>query len=246
VFRASLVCLLVGCATASEPEPGRAAYLAAVGKGADACMAISSDSLQGECLAFAAADLAPTDQAAAEQVCARVQHHLWRSECTFLVCDLAAVTVDQARTCCATAGEFSHRCIGHAVTRAVYAAFEPFGPGRELQAWEAGRAVAQDALGHGGFDRAKRTFVLWLLDRVDGPVLKAEHCGTAPQNLCAEVYAELVVKRAQSKGRDPASFARSACARIVTVERATQLGLPGWEPELDSAVQQAFEGMCRR
>jgi hypothetical protein len=88
--------------------------------------------------------------------------------------------------------------------------------------------------------------VKWLLDRVEGDMLRAADCGTAPEPLCADVYAELVARVARREQREPAAFARSACARVVSVSRAETLGLPGWEPATDPSVQAAFKRMCKR
>lgn len=238
---------LVACGIpTAEPDPDRLAYVAALEQGPAACTEIQQPRLAGECMAFAAAEVADVNLAAARAHCSAITDPTWADECGFMVCDRAAVSVEDARKCCAGAGRYSDRCIGHAVSRAVYAVLDEHPPGDEGAAWEAARGVNRDALGQGGDDRAADLYVKWLLDRVDGPTLGVGHCGTAPVHLCADVYAELVARTARTQGADPASFARRACARVVSRSRAEALGLPGWEPALDAAVQQAFQKMCRR
>ena len=220
--------------------------MAAIEQDAGACASIRDLALNGECMAFAAADRAEADWEGAQADCAAIGHSLWADECGFMVCDRAAVTVVEARSCCASAGRYSERCIGHAVSRAAYAVLETIPLGAEQRAWEATRDVCVDALGEGGADRAADLYVKWLLDRVEGATLRLDDCGTAPTHLCADVYAELVARRARAAGTEPAAFARRACARVVTRQRAEGLGLPGWEAPVDEAVQQAFKRMCRR
>ena len=227
-------------------EADRAGYLAAIEEGPEACAAIAAPALAGECMAFAASSRAQTDPQGAQAICAAISDPVWADECGFLVCDAVGVSVTEARTCCAAAGRYSERCIGHAVSRAAYAVLEDVGPGGEQRAWDATLDVCVQALGTGGSDRAADLYVKWLLDRVEGPALRAEHCGTAPRDLCADVYAELVARRAREEGVEPERFARRACAKVVTRARAVSLGLPGWEPQVDGAVQAAFKRMCRR
>lgn len=209
-------------------------------------MEIEQPRLAGECMAFAAAEVADVDLAVAREHCSTIADPTWADECGFMVCDRAAVSVADARRCCTDAGRYSDRCIGHAVSRAVYAVLGSYAPGEEAGAWEAARGVCVDALGQGGEDRAADLYVKWLVDRVDGSTLGVGHCGTAPVRFCADVYAELVARTARTQGADPATFARRACARVVSRARAEGLGLPGWEPEVDEAVQRAFVKMCRR
>jgi len=241
--------LLLAAACSQEPSTtatDRSAYQDALAGDVSACSRIRAPVLAAECTTFLAAAQAASDHTVALATCATVQLPMWRDECGFLVCDTAEVTVAQARTCCVDAGRYQNRCTGHAVSRSVYRTLATFSPGEEAAAWQAARSVSIDALGPPGADRAADLFVRFLVDRSNGATLTAADCGTAPEALCADAYAELVVDVAKEHNHDPARFVRSACARTVTVERATGLGLPGWEPAVDPAVQQAFQKMCAR
>lgn len=243
--------IVVACAT--EPRPAtradgadQRAYTRAAQGDADACEEISDPRLSGECLAFSARARAPADLADAQAACARIADPLWRDECRFLVCDAAEVSAADARHCCAGGGRYETRCIGHAVSREVYGVLERFPPGDEDSAWAAARQASVAALGPAGADRAADLFVRFIVDRTTESWLHTADCGTAPEALCADAYAELVKRVADSQERDPVAFVRSACARTVGVDRATDLGLPGWDPPLDAAVQAAFSRMCDR
>ena len=239
--------LLLGCARpAPEPPADRSAYLQAVRSGATACDDIGDASLAGECHTFAAQQRAATDLPGALALCTSVAHPVWRDECVFLACDTAEVDVAAARACCADAGRFVTRCTGHAVSREVYAVLEAAPRGTEDAAWQAAQQASIAALGPGGAERAADLFVRFLVDRSSGDHLAAEDCGTAPTHACTDAYAELVARVARERGEPPPAFVRRACARVVSVERATSLGLPGWDPALDPAVQAAFARMCAR
>ncbi len=247
MWRFAWVIWLGACGTGQPvPDPDRAAYLAAIGSGPAACARIADPHLAGECLAFAAMQQAASDVDAARAQCAAIVDPLWADECGFMVCDRMGLSVDQARSCCVAAGRYSDRCIGHALSRDVYRALDDFRYGEEADAWLAARAVGVNALGPGGEERVADLFVKWLLDRVEGDTLRATDCGTAPPKVCAEVYAELVARVAGRQQVDAVAFVRAACARVVSRSRAESMGLPGWEPPVDLAVQMAFKRMCDR
>jgi len=225
-----------------DPE----AYLAAAAGEPEACHRIVDPVLAGECGAFAAQSMASSNLSGALRICDGLTDPFWRDECSFLACDTVAVEGDEARRCCARAGRYETRCIGHAVSRSVYAELARFERGDEVRSWEAAQRASVQALGPAGAERAADLFVRFLVDRSDGAWLHADDCGGAPERLCADAYAEMVARVAGGQSADPEAFVRAACARTVSVERATGLGLPGWDPEVDAAVQQAFVKMCAR
>ena len=207
---------------------------------------MADPTLAAECSAFAAQHLAATDLAAAQDRCATIPPGLWHDECGFLVCDAANVSVVAARRCCADAGRYSTRCLGHAVTREVTAAVAAFPRGAEDQAWQAAKNASIRALGPAGEDRAEAVMVRILADRATGFTLTKAVCGTSPQQICSATYAELVTRAAAAQDKDQQALVRPACAKKVSLQRATSLGLPPWDESLNEAAQTAFSRMCRR
>lgn len=236
----------MACGTAEPIDADRAAYVQAADGETDACLRIVDDSLRAECLAFVAESLAAADLQAGLRQCAAIPAGLWRDECSFLVCDAAAVSVADAKRCCADAGRYRNRCLGHAVTREVTVAVSRFAPGEEEAAWRAARDVSVRALGPSGEERAEAVMVRLLADREEGGGLTSRVCGTVPERICTAVYGELVVRAAAAQNKDQQQLVRPACAKRVSLERATSLGLPAWDDSLDTAVQTSFARMCRR
>ena len=193
------------------------AYQAAVLGEPGACSQIGSPSLQAECLTFAAGNTAKVDLPGARAICSGISDSTWQAECGFWVCDSEVVGV-----------------------------LEQYGRGREAEAWEAARNVSVRALGPAGEDRAADLFIRYLADRAEGPHLRSSDCGTAPESLCAGAYTQLLTQVAATVDRAASQLVRPACAREVSVERATAMGLPGWDPEVHASVQLALRRLCAR
>ncbi len=162
------------------------------------------------------------------------------------MCDAAKVSVVDARRCCVAAGRYRTRCIGHAVTREVTEAVAKFQLGEEDQAWTAAKNVSIRALGAAGEDRAEAVMVRILADRATNFALTEAVCGSIPTSICSTTYAELATRAAAAQSKDQLELVRPACAKQVSLQRATSQGLPPWDASLNDAVQAAFSRMCRR
>ena len=231
-----------GDPSAGDPAADRARLLAVAADPAAwaGCAEIADPRMSVECRMVAALALAGAGgEAAAAPVCAGLPAGPTADECRFLVCDGARVRGADARRCCAGAGAFQTRCLGHARGRDAQAAWDAAPAGREDLALEAVIAAFAAAMGpEAGAERGRRFAVDALAARAGEAGLSLEVCGRAPAELCAEVYVELV----RRSGAPP----RPACGRSVSAARATGLGLPGWTPDVEAAAAAAWRGLCRR
>jgi len=241
-----LTVLPLGCARGpgdpGDPAADRARVLevAADPSAWPRCAEVGDPAMAVECRMVAALALASSvGEGAASPVCAGLPAGPAADECRFLVCDGARVRGADARRCCAGAGAFHTRCLGHARGRDAQAAWDAAPPGREDLALEAVIAAFSATMGpDAGAERGRRFAVDALAARAGPEGLTEAVCGLSPVDLCAAVYVELV----RRSGAPP----RPACGRTVSAARATGLGLPGWGSAVDAAAAQAWRGLCRR
>lgn len=256
-MRALALALIAGACSGDRAGGEAFAYLDALDGGPDACAALSSADLRGECVAFAAYDRAREGRLSeALAACDAAPEGRWRDECVFLAADGAGVHGEEARTLCRRAGRWWQQCVGHAINREAEAVFERFPPGREPEALDALQAVVARYIGGGEVrDKARRLLVARIAGRTEGGPFTRASCGRAPADVCRDAYAERVRLAAlgHEAGGAPVFDApggaepwRAACGRRVSVERAAAAGLPTWTADAEAVVAAAWARLCAR
>lgn len=232
-------------------------YVALVGQ-ADpaACLRLEDPLLAQECQAFAAWELARAgNEDAAFAACSGIAGGLWRDECFFQMSDAIAAQGDRARRLCDEAGRYQGHCIGHALGRESQAILEASAIGEEQTAFAAVEAVAVAWVGpQKGRTRAEGILRKSLAARFpDGSLFDRARCGTAPERLCRDAYVQLVIERSGMDGSPPAAGVdprlRSAvvgevCTAGPSLETVTAAGLPGWTPDSEALVVDAWQQLC--
>ncbi len=245
---AALAVLPSGCGSGA-PGQARRYVDAATSGGGDACAALADDDLRGECLVFAAAEVGPSDPAAAEALCTQAPPGVWQDECWFHLADTLSASGDLALSMCNRAGRFRDPCLGHAVSRDSRQILASLPPGQEQQALAALTDAAVAYLGNErGRARARQNLVKALAARfLDGP-FDPEGCGDAPDELCTAVYRELLtLATAQSRGPGRGSgdgLFRIVCEQGATLPLVEQLGLPVWTPAGEALALRAWQELC--
>ena len=208
------------------------------------CAPILDASVQGECQALVAHDLARNGrQAEARAVCGRIQSGLWRDECYFLVVDASGVTGEPARQLCAEAGTLRGRCLGHALNRAATRVFIEHGRGDELDAL----AALEDLLSawpssHESGWTARSRLVGELADRDTAAPFSMDACGKAPADICRDAFVERVRRQTSTTGH---RVLERFCAGPRSAELAERAALPSWEPDAEETAAQGWNLLCR-
>lgn len=232
----------VSCGADPPGDAGR--YAQAAGHGVTACEGIVNADIADECRVWAARDLAAQgelDDALA--VCRDMAVGPWRDECWFLIADTVGARGQQALDICGDAGRWWQQCVGHAINREAQMLFDQAAVGDEARL-QMGLVHIIERYIQGGevTDRARRMLVAHIAGREADQPFSLVICGDAGQDICRDAYLERVRLASESSGRSW----RAACGRFVTVERVTQVGMPGWAPDADAIVQEGWQKLCER
>lgn len=208
------------------------------------CQNIQDTSLKGECLWFVA-QRAITQGIDPFPICEQAPTESWKHACIFEVADRNSVTGEQAQVWCKQAGDFYQRCMYHAIQReeSNFMQQYPMGKEAELIAEIKKRLVdvgeiKEDPLSETLTARilAKRFMNKWRNDTSKQIRFSQEHCGTAPEHVCANSY-RFTLKLSRRKP--------STCITPMDPLLVQQAGMPLWTAEFDLLAMDAWEDFCR-
>lgn len=201
------------------------------------CEQIGDPELAGECLAYAARDVAAEDAAAAGRACTAIESAAWQDECWFLVSDTARLTGAEAWLTCDRAGQFEDRCRSHAISRMARRIAQEHPVGEETELVDDLTQLYQRSDQYQG-EQARRaaewTAARTLVRRRKAGTLRDAHLGEASTRL------RLLTLRQVLRSQAPGSL-RQQCRRPA----AEVFGEPPpWGPTLDDEVAPAWSSLC--
>ena len=209
-----------------------------------ACVEIGDADTRAECLAQAAAALAPGDLPAAVEACRAAPEGMWRDECWFLLSDKASLMGEPARTWCAEAGRYKERCRQHAMLREMHSVERPTAVGEE--ATLRAQTAALVDLYHSDETEEKREIMTnaalaqQLSRRWAEAPFREEDCGTESRRVCAMAFEAHVWSALERHGMD------ELCQDGLppSLDALQALGELGWEGESD-IPGQVWTRTCR-
>ena len=206
------------------------------------CLKIQDESMQGECIWFAA-QYAITQGVDPFPICEQAPTELWKQACIFEVADRNSVTGEQAQIWCKQAGDFYQRCMYHAIQREETSLMKqfPLGKERELIAEIQKRLsdvgeIKTDPLSQTLPARilAKRFVSKWQKNK--SLQFSKEHCGTADEIICANAY-RFTLKLSRRKPK--------VCVVPMDPLVVKQAKMPLWSAEFEILAMDAWEDFCR-
>ncbi len=241
-----------GC---TRPPSDAERYLAGLSRPTDptACLGISEPRLYGECVTMALVAGLPVDRPAADPAatvarCEAIPEGPWRDECAFLLADELGLRGDAAVAACEAAGRLRAQCLGHAIQREVTAALRDLPVGGEREALSRVEDITSSYLGRGpdARSRARQLLEQAVSQRAPGAPFSSALCGALEPTSCLAAFRQrTTVAALAQRPRDPEPW-RIACARTVSVERATSLGLPGWTADFAPQAAEVWASLCHR
>ena len=182
------------------------------------CLKIQDESMQGECIWFAA-QYAITQGVDPFPICEQAPTELWKQACIFEVADRNSVTGEQAQIWCKQAGDFYQRCMYHAIQREETSLMKQFPLGKERELI----AEIQKRLSDVG-------------ERNNSLQFSKEHCGTADEIICANAY-RFTLKLSRRKPK--------VCVVPMDPLVVKQAKMPLWSAEFEILAMDAWEDFCR-
>lgn len=238
--RTLALCLgLICCRTAPPQDARRYLDAAASGRGED-CAAITDAALADECRSFAAWALAEGgDEEGARRACAALEPGPWRDECHFGLADRLELWGPPLRATCQETGAFQDACLAHALGREAQEVLRASPQGDEAAAFAQVEALAIELFGPTrGVARARAVTRKALAARLEGGDLRREHCGAAPDELCAEAYGVVLLTAA---GRSALAV---GCPDGGQPEALRARGWPAWSPDAEEIARQGWRQLC--
>jgi hypothetical protein len=241
-----VIWLWLACSSASAD---RATYRASLEqpdatKAAESCLAISEESLRGDCQTTAAVRLAHASRfTSATAVCDAIDHPMWKEECWFHAADEAGALGAEAVDACRHAGRYRENCLGHAIGREVPRIEERFAkPGDELQLHDAVRDLVARYKPNAPEDQREATVERMvgqiLSKRWEGQPFDASRCGQIAPDLCRLAY------RMNLDAAPPEVPLERICKDGPTLERVTASNAPAWAPGSDAMAAQVWTELC--
>jgi hypothetical protein len=210
-----------------------------------ACNKIIETDLQGECILFAAKNMAH-HRKDSRALCEHSPTDAWKQACRFDVIDILGMTGARAEQACAQTGSFQSRCMYHALLREedILASQFPSGKEQELMLAILERMqklgveeVEEEPLYAILTARiiARRFEASWKKNRHE--VFSASHCGSASANVCTNAY-RISIKQI-GRGKRP-----SNCSLPMQTDTVQAVGLPTWDVSFEQQAQIAWKSLC--
>ncbi len=209
------------------------------------CKEILEEDLKGECILFAAKNMAHRRQDS-RALCDSAPTSAWQDACRFDVIDVLGMTGDQADKACSFVGDFQSRCMYHAILREEDILAKKFPEGKEQELMKA-ILNRMEKLGVDEVEEeplyailtariiARRFEAAWRKNK--SLLFSKDECGQASPKVCSNAY-RIAIKQI-GKGRKP-----SNCSAPISQKAVLSTGLPVWEAEFNALAQQAWKSIC--
>lgn len=194
------------------------------------CAAIQSSSLKGECLSFEAMAVGLPE---GEKICFAIQNDDWKSECFFMISELADTLVETKRLCDRSTF-LRGRCLSHWVRTEIKSNLDLKGDAlSEFAVSTSAQIVGKEA----AISYAERTLIDVLSKEVEAP-FKLDDCHML-NALCPSIYLE-ANRQAQLKRNENPNL-KVFCGKPFEYRKRI---LPWLDSTLDDFVDKAWMIEC--